>query len=115
MSDNTFWPNYLFFTDFSADAEALLKVPVGVLSEADATLIAASLNNYDKGAFKGDWNTEEEKPYTLAGATVMVSGDNHVNFPTNSLFSHVVLIQLPWAKAPSNVIALQYNYVTPAA
>lgn len=115
MSDTIFWPNYLFFTNFSDDAEQLLSVPLGILSAENATLLAAALSSHDTGPARSLWNTEEDQPYTLDGAEVVFSGENHTNLPTNALFSHVLVVRLPWAPEPHNVMALQYNYTAPAA
>jgi hypothetical protein len=109
MSDTTFWPNYLFFNDFSDEVDGLQAIPLGVLSDANATLLSAMLSSHDKGEFRALWNKEEGQPYTLAGATVVAIGENHVNFPTNSLFSHIVVLQLPWAEGKHNFVTFQYN------
>jgi hypothetical protein len=105
----TFWPNYLFFTDFSNDADTLSKVPVGVLSAADATLLSASLSSFDKGEHRGEWTDQEEAPYTFAGAKVIFNGENHTSFPSNSLFKFALIVELPWADAPHNLLVIQYN------
>ena len=105
----TFWPNYLFFTDFSSDATELSQVPVGVLSASDATLLAASLSTHDKGEHRADWTDREDEPFTLAGAKVLFNGDNHTNHPSNALFKQVLIVELPWADAPRNVLVVQYN------
>ena len=109
----TFWPNYLFFTDFSSDGDELSKVPMGVLSASDATLLAASLSTHDKGAYGAHWTDKEEEPYTLAGATVLFNGENHTHLPSNALFKYALIVQLPWAEGPHNLLVLQYNE-TPA-
>lgn len=115
MSDNTYWPNYLFFTDFSADAAQLVNVPTGVLSEASATLLAASLSSHDTGPARALWNTAEEEPYTLAGAAVVFNGANHTHLPSNALYDHALVLQLPWGTEPQNLLVIQYNYTPPAA
>lgn len=109
MADKTFWPNYLFFTDFSSEAVALAAIPAGVLSDGDATMLAATLSAHDTGEARAQWTAEADQPYTLAGATVVFSGANHTNMPSNALFSQVLIVQLPWADAPSNLLVLQYN------
>lgn len=109
MADKIFWPNYLFFTDFSAEAATLAAIPTGVLSDANASQLAALLSSHDTGAARSEWTAEADQPYTLAGATVMFNGANHTNMPSNALFSQVLIVQLPWADAPSNLLVLQYN------
>lgn len=109
MADTIFWPNYLFFVDFSADAGELAGIAVGDLSAADATLIAASLSSHDLGKFRADWTDKEDEPYTLAGAKVMYNGDNHTGLPSNGLFKKALILALPWASAPGNLLVLQYN------
>lgn len=109
----TFWPNYLFFTDFSSDGDELSQVPVGVLSASDATLLAASLSTHDKGEHRAEWTDQEEAPHTLAGATVLFNGENHTNLPSSALYKYALIVQLPWAVAPHNVLVLQYNETPP--
>jgi hypothetical protein len=105
----TFWPNYLFFTDFSSDGDVLAKVPLGVLSAADATLLAASLSTHDKGEHRAQWTDKEEEPYTLAGAEVKFNDVNHTHLPSNALFKYALVLELPWANGPHNLLVLQYN------
>jgi hypothetical protein len=109
MADTTFWPNYLFFTDFSADAASLSAVPVGELSESDATLLAASLSSHDTGAARALWNANEGEPYSLLGAKVVFNGDNHTNLPSNALFKQALIVELPWVDGVHNLLVVQYN------
>lgn len=110
MSDNIYWPNYLFFTDFSNDAEQLIKVPTGVLSASDATLLVAALSTHDTGPCRALWNAEEGQAYSLAGANVLFNDKNHTNLPTNGRYGYALVLQLPWGDAPYNLLALNYNY-----
>ncbi|BDD79836.1 hypothetical protein [Burkholderia phage FLC9] len=105
----TFWPNYLFFTDFSNDADTLSKIPVGVLSAEDAKFLSASLSSFDKGEHRGDWTDVEEAAYTLAGANVVFNGENHTSFPSNALYKYALIVELPWAAVPHNLLVVQYN------
>lgn len=109
----TFWPNYLFFTDFSSDAAELATVPLGVLSADNAKLLAASLSSHDTGEVRSQWTDEEDQPYTLAGAEVIFSGVNHTNLPSNALFAYALVVKLPWDDGPCNLLVIQYNDNTP--
>lgn len=107
-ADKVFWPNYLFFVDFSADTTELAAIPLGELSAADATLVAASLSSHDTGKYRADWNDKEDTDYTLVGATVLFNGDNHTGLPSNALFKKALILRFAWADAV-NVLVLQYN------
>lgn len=110
MSDNIFWPNYLFFTDFSAEAATLSAIAAGPLSATDAASLVAMLSNNDTGSFRAQWTAQPGQPYTLDAAKVISNGPNNTLLPSNALFNRVLLLELPWAgSGPANFIGFHYN------
>lgn len=109
MSD-IFWLNYLFFVDMSDEADTLQAVPSGVLSQDDATLLAAVLSTHDKGEGRALWTDKPGNAWSLVGASVVYNGANNTGLPSNALYNHVLILQFPdTSTAPVGQIVLNYN------
>lgn len=104
------WANYLFHRNFTEQAEILAAVPLGVLSEDNAVLLAASLQEVDTGEGKEFWNFAPGSEWTLHGAEVIHNGANSQSFATKSTFKNVLVLKFPETSAkPQDRLYLQYN------
>ena len=112
-----FWLNYLFFVDMSDEADTLEHVPTGVLSQDNATLLAAVLSTHDTGEGRALWTDKPGTEWSLVGAQVVFNGENNTGLPSNGLFNHVLILKFPDAStAPVGEIVLNYNVpVAPTA
>jgi hypothetical protein len=108
----TDWLNYLFPVDFSDQQSVLSAFPTGVVSEAIATQLAASLSTHDTGEGRALWTDQAGAQWSLAGVTVTYNGHNKTSLPTNGLMTHVLVIQFPSTSVqpPAGTrLYLQYN------
>lgn len=111
-----FWPNYLFFTDFSDDAASLQEFLVGPVNAADATTLAALLGTHDTGQGRALWTDQPANVWTTAGATIKYNGANNTGLPSNALFQQVLILQLVCpADAPVDFVGIHYNIPPPPA
>lgn len=109
MSD-TFWLNYLFFTDFSDEKDTLVEIPKGVLNADNTTLLAAVLSTHDQGEGRPLWTDKEGVKWSLVGVEVIYNGPNNTGLPTNGLYDHTLILKFPTtSQAPTGTIALNYN------
>lgn len=105
-----FWLNYLFFVDLSDEADTLEHVPAGVLSADNATLLAAVLSTHDTGEGRALWTDKPGTAWSLADAEVIFNGANETGFPSNGLYSNVLMLKFPaTSTAPVGEIVLHYN------
>lgn len=111
MADNQiFWPNYLFFCDFTDEKDTLATLPVGVISQATATTLAAALSSHDQGVGRSLWVDQANPEWGLLGAQIIHNGPNETGFLSNGLYDAVLMIQFPSTQvAPQGVISLHYN------
>lgn len=110
MSDQTFWANYLFFADFSADKDSLVDLPTGVVDEHTATILAAALSTHDTGVGRALWTDQANPEWGLVGAEIIHNGPNETGFASNGAFDHVLMLKFPSTQvSPQGIIALQYN------
>jgi hypothetical protein len=104
------WLNYLFFADFSSDESTIAAIPVGALSQADATQLAALLSTHDSGEGRALWVDQANPDWGLLGATVTYNGPNLTGFATNGAFNSVLMLSFPDTQnSPQGLIALNYN------
>ncbi|MND87430.1 hypothetical protein D3C80_794300 [compost metagenome] len=110
------WKNYFFSTDFSPEHAFLQSIPTeqeldGSVSES----LAAIFHAYDNKAGKDRWiGSGATTEYNLKGAVATYNGPNSRDFPTNSIYSHVLMLQFPaTSQAPVGRISIQYNVPAP--
>lgn len=116
MSDQTFWANYLFFADFSADKDSLVDLPTGVVDEHTATILAAALSTHDTGVGRALWTDQATPDWGLVGAEIIHNGPNQTSFASNGMYDHALLLKFPDTQvSPQGIIALQYNAGTSTA
>lgn len=116
MSDQIFWANYLFFSDFTPDKDALVDLPVGVVDEHAATILAATLSVHDLGNGRALWTDQSNPEWGLLGAQIVYNGPNQTGFASNGAYDHVLLLKFPDTQAaPQGTLALQYNVGTGVA
>ena len=105
------WLNYLFFTDFTSNREVLSAIPAGVVDEHNATMLAASLSEHDKGQYRANWTDQPGTEFSVAGVEVV-----YTSLPTNGLYKYTLILKFPsTSTAPSGRIVLQYNDAPPPA
>lgn len=111
MDENeVFWPNYLFFADFSDDQASLVDLPVGPLDQHGATILAAALSTHDSGEGRALWVDQENPAWGLLGANIKYNGVNQTSFSSNGAFDHVLMLEFPDTQtSPKGIVALNYN------
>lgn len=111
MSDTqVFWPNYLFFADFSDEKDSLVDLPLGLVSQDTATILAAALSTHDTGEGRALWTDKENFSWGLMGATITYNGVNQTGLASNGAFDHVLMLEFPdTQKSPQGFVALNYN------
>jgi|SRR6185312_12420914 len=111
MADNqVFWPNYLFFCDFTAEKDTLATLPLGLISQASATTLAAMLSAHDTGEGRSLWVDQSNPEWGLLGAEITHNGPNETGFLSNGLYDTVLMIQFPNTQvSPQGYVALHYN------
>lgn len=111
MSENRiFWPNYLFFCDFTDDKDTLAALPVGPITQSTATLLAAALSTHDQGVGRSLWVDQTNPEWGLLGAEITHNGPNETGFLSNGLYDAVLMIQFPSTQVyPQGVVSLHYN------
>lgn len=111
MDENqVFWPNYLFFADFSTDQASLVDLPLGPVSQDTATLLAATLSTHDTGEGRALWVDKANPAWGLVGANIIYNGVNKTSFASNGAFDHVLLLEFPDTQtSPQGIVALNYN------
>lgn len=110
------WKNYFFSTDFSTENEFLQSVASGEpLSVPAAEALAAIFQSYDRKAGKELWiGSGETTEYNLKGVVAFYNGANSRDYPTNSIYTHVLMLQFPaTSQAPVGKIYIQYNVPVP--
>lgn len=106
------WKNYFFSADFSPEHEFLQSIQSGQVLEAPVSeTLAAIFQAYDRKAGKDKWiGSGETTEYNLKGATAFYNGPNSRDYPTNSIYSHVLMLEFPeTSQAPVGKIYIQYN------
>lgn len=106
------WVNYFFSTDFTEAAESLRSIETDTVLEADTALgMAALLQEVDRGEGQKHWVGEGSvREWNLKGAHVCYNGPNDPSLPTNSKYSHVLMILFPdTSQKPVGKLCLQYN------
>jgi len=106
------WVNYFFSTDFTVAAESLRSIETDtILKEDTAVGMAALLQEIDKGEGRALWVGEGANlEWNLSGAHVCYNGLNNPSLPTNSKYSHVLMILFPeQSQGPVGKLCLQYN------
>lgn len=106
------WKNYFFSEDFSAEHDFLQTIQTGQVLEAPTSeTLAAIFQAYDRKAGKDLWiGSGVTTEYNLKGAVAFYNGPNSRDFPTNSIYSHVLMLEFPaTSKAPVGKIYIQYN------
>lgn len=113
MSDQVFWANYLFFCDFTEDKDSLSELPMGVVDEHAATIIAATLSVHDLGNGRPNWTDQANPEWGIAGAEIIYNGPNQTGMASNGAYDHILMLKFPSTQtSPQGVIALQYNMGT---
>jgi hypothetical protein len=110
------WKNYFFSVDFSSEHDFLQGIPAE--QELDANTcetLAAVFQEYDRKAGKDKWiGSGATTEYNLKGAVAFYNGPNSRDFPTNSIYTHVLMLQFPaTSQAPVGKIYIQYNVPVP--
>jgi hypothetical protein len=106
------WINYFFGTDFTPVAEALKSIQVDTVLKDDTALgMVALLQEIDKGEGKDSWVTDDVSvQWNLTNVHVCYNGVNTPDLPTNSKYSHVLMLMFPEGSvAPTGKVCLQYN------
>lgn len=107
---NVFWLNYLFFIDMSDEKDTLKTIPLGALSQDNATLLTAVLSTHDTGEGRALWTDKAANAWSILGTQVMFNGPNETGLPANGLFDHVLILQFPsTSTSPVGQIVLNYN------
>lgn len=110
------WKNYFFSVDFSTENQFLQSVASGEeLSTPTAETLAAIFHEYDRKAGKDKWiGSGETTEYNLKGVVAFYNGPNSRDYPTNSIYTHVLMLQFPaTSQAPVGKIYIQYNVPVP--
>lgn len=105
------WTNYLFWRDFSAHADMLSELPLGVVDDDAALILGSILQEIDEGEGKALWNVDpESREFSLCGAEVLYNGENNHSFATLSTYKNVLVLRFPEASVkPVDRIYLCWN------
>lgn len=108
-----FWKNHFFTADFSDVASFLSEKEAGYeFQDQDAEILAAELQNHDpREKTKHQWaaNTPQRGSYNVTGTVVSYNGANSEYMPTNSKYTHVMVLRILEAESPDDRLFLHYN------
>ncbi|MNQ00185.1 hypothetical protein D3C85_128280 [compost metagenome] len=110
------WKSYFFSVDFSPEHEFLQSILSGqTLESPTSESLAAIFHAYDRKVGKDQWiGAGETLEYNLNGAVAFYNGPNSRDYPTNSKYTHVLMLQFPdGSLAPVGRIYIQYNVPAP--
>ena len=112
-SDNEIYAQlYLYPYDFSNSFDLLVDFEEGqVLTQTQADQLATAINALDIGSGKGLWTgSNQATAWSLFGATIVHSGLNGADLPSNPSYKYVVTLQMRAdVTAPRGLLVIHYN------